>query len=30
MPVETRARVISIAADNIAAFLSGNPINTVN
>ena len=30
MPVETRARVISIAADNVAAFLSGNSINTVN
>ena len=30
MPVETRARVIQIAADNVSAFLSGNRLNTVN
>ena len=29
MPVETRARVIQIAADNIAAFLDGKRVNTV-
>ena len=30
MPVETRARVIQIAANNVSAFLSGKRLNTVN
>ncbi|MBO4459909.1 MAG: D-2-hydroxyacid dehydrogenase [Clostridiales bacterium] len=29
-PKETRARLITIAADNIRAFLAGDPINVVN
>lgn len=29
-PLETRARLITIAADNIRAFLAGSPINVVN
>ena len=29
-PLETRERLIKIAAENIKAFIEGNPINTVN
>ena len=28
-PVETRIRLIDVAADNLEAFLNGNPVNTV-
>ena len=29
-PVETRIRLIDAAADNLEAFLNGNPVNQVN
>ncbi len=29
-PVETRARLVELVAQNLAAFLAGNPINVVN
>ena len=29
-PVETRIRLIDMAADNLKAFLAGRPINQVN
>jgi glycerate dehydrogenase len=29
-PKETRARLISMAADNLAAFIAGHPVNVVN
>ena len=29
-PIETRKRLVDIVADNLKAFLEGNPVNVVN